>query len=120
MQEGDIAGSKLVKFYRHLKNEINKFYTVSSDGFDYGGKKEAQFFFVAKSRGKIISRGPDANDKRNAALFKKKHRNTFIKGGKIYTEEKIEKDIEKFIKEWMNSNYEKMNDMHINELSIES
>ena len=43
-QEGDVAGSKLVKFYRHLGEEIEKSYKVRNRGFEYQGKKEAEYF----------------------------------------------------------------------------
>ncbi len=119
-QEGDVAGSKLIKFYRHLKEEIDKYYIIYRDGFDYSEQKDAQFFFVVKDRKEIILRGPDTNDKKeNIKRFRQRHKNIFEKKGKLYAKEKTEKNIKEFIKEWMNKNSDKMNDMHITELRIE-
>ncbi len=119
-QKGDVAGSKLIKFYRHLKDEINKSYVIYQDGFDYSEQKDAQFFFVVKDRKEIILRGPDTNDKKeNIKRFRQRHKNIFEKKGKLYAKEKTEKNIKEFIKEWMNKNSDKMNDMHITELRIE-
>ena len=44
-QEGDIAGSKLIKFYRHLTEEVKKFYDIKSKGFEYNEKKRSRLFF---------------------------------------------------------------------------
>ena len=117
-QEGDVAGSKLVKFYRHLSNEIEKLYKVTSKGFDYKGNKEAELFFVAKSKGEIIQAGPNIKDKENAGVFKKHHKTTFVKGNRIYARDKINKKIEQFIKEWKSDNHKKMKEMHITKLEI--
>ncbi|MCX6749750.1 MAG: nucleotidyltransferase domain-containing protein, partial [Candidatus Pacearchaeota archaeon] len=40
-QEGDIAGSKLLKFHRHLKDELSKFFDIKAKGFEYSNKKTA-------------------------------------------------------------------------------
>jgi len=117
-QEGDVAGSKLVKFYRHLGNEVEKSYKVGNRGFDYGGKKEAEYFFAAKKKSEIILQGPNLKDSENAKIFKKHHRNTFIKKGRIYAMEKTEKGIREFIKDWKSKNREKMKAMHITNLEI--
>ncbi len=117
-QEGDIAGSKLIKFYRHLSEEIGKFYKISNKGFNYNRGKKAESFFVVKSKGDIIMNGPDIKDKKNAIKFKKRHKNTFIKKNKIYAREKINKSIRKFIQDWKSKNHEKIREMHISKLDI--
>jgi len=43
-QEGDVAGSKLLKFYRHIGNEIEKYFKIKSRGFEYNGKNRELFF----------------------------------------------------------------------------
>jgi tRNA nucleotidyltransferase (CCA-adding enzyme) len=53
-QEGDIAGSKLLKFYRHLDREISQFFEIKAKGFEYSGdsknflccKKEKRSFNI--------------------------------------------------------------------------
>ena len=117
-QEGDIAGSKLVKFYRHLTEEVNKFYEIKNKGFEYNDKKEADYFFVVKSRKEIILNGPNAKDEKNAALFDDRHKDTFVKKGKIYAREKINDKINDFIDEWKLKNKEKIREMGITELEI--
>ena len=53
-QEGDIAGSKLLKFYNHLTKEIQKQFEIKERGFNYNSKKSARYFFVGKKKKEII------------------------------------------------------------------
>jgi len=117
-QEGDIAGSKLVKFYRHLNEEIKKYYEVKNKYFEYNDKKGAEYFFIVKSRKEIILNGPNAKDEKNVALFENRHKNTFVKKGKIFAREKIEENVVDFIEEWKIKNQEKIREMGITELNV--
>ncbi len=117
-QKGDVAGSKLEKFYRHLKDEINKFYSISNSGFEYNETKIANYFFVVKKREKIILNGPEIKDKKNVMMFKKKHKKSFVKKGRLYAEEKVKKNIKEYIEQWKSKNNRKMKEMHITELKI--
>ena len=117
-QEGDIAGSKLVKFYHHLSEEIKIFYDIKDNDFEYNGEKSAEFFFVVKNKGEILFEGPYAKDKSSVAKFKKRHKKTFNKKGRIYCKEKFKDKIEKFIKDWKSKNCQKMIEMHITSLEM--
>jgi tRNA CCA-adding enzyme len=117
-QEGDIAGSKLVKFYRHLAEEIEKFYNITNKDFEYNEKKEAEYFFVVKSKKEIIVNGPNKNDEKNVMLFNNRHKNTFVKKGKVYAREKITDKVNDFIDEWKLKNQEKIKEMGITDLEV--
>ena len=119
-QEGDIAGSKLVKFYRHLSDEMKLFYEIKNKGFDYDDKKGAEYFFVVKSKKEIIQMGPMTNNKEACAAFRKKHKNIFEKKDRIYSKEKIYFDVEEFIDNWKLKNSEKINEMGITGLEIKN
>ncbi len=116
--EGDVAGSKLIKFYRHLNQEVEKSYNVSNSGFDYRGEREANFFFVARKKSEIIQQGPNTKDRDNVSIFKKHHKNTFIKGKRIYARDKFDKSIRQFIEDWKKTNSVKIREMHIKNLEI--
>jgi len=118
-QPGDIAGSKLLKFYRHLIEELNMFFEVKNKGFNYNKEKTARYFFVTKSKGEIIIEGPDARDKLNVLKFKKKHRNIFTNKKKAYAKEKINFSAKQFIEKWKEKSSEKLNDMYIESLKVE-
>ena len=117
-QEGDIAGTKLLKFYNHLTKEIEKFFEIKNRGFEYDNKKTAQFFFVVKKKKEILIKGPKVNDKENAVKFKNKHKNTFVKKSRIYSKEKISLDIKDFISKWVQNNKKKINEMYITSLEF--
>ncbi len=117
-QEGDVAGSKLIKFYRHLGDEIEKSYKIGQNGFEYNGKKESRSFFVVKNIGEVLISGPKTDDNKNVISFKKKHKNTFSKNGHIYAKEKVNKSAKEFLKNWKLKNKEKIKEMGITDLEI--
>jgi len=117
-QEGDIAGSKLLKFYKHLNEELDKFYIITGKGFEYDGKSSSKFFFSGKAKKELILNGPDAKDKKNVVLFKKKHKKVIVKKGKTYAVEKFDKPFKSFLKEWEAANLEKTIGMHIANIEV--
>ena len=117
-QGGDVAGSKLLKFYRHLKLEAEKFFRIKNSGFEYSGKKSSKFFLVAINKRKAIYVGPRLNDEVNVKKFKKRHKNIFSKSGRIYAEEKIKLNLNQFIKNWKKENLKKLKEMYLNELNV--
>lgn len=112
-QEGDIAGSKLLKFYNHLAKEIEKYFYVEAKGIEYNGKKSARYFFVAKKRKEIIFHGPEIKDEESAKKFKGKHKDTFIKSGRFYAREKINFSLKKFLDNWKRKNKKLVGEMSV-------
>lgn len=116
-QEGAVAGSKLLKFYNHLENTIKKYFEIKEKGFYYYNKEDADCFFAARKKGKIIINGPPGNMK-EAEKFRKKHKNAIVKNGRLYAEEEIKFDLRKFIADWKNSNKKIIRDMYISDIKI--
>jgi tRNA nucleotidyltransferase (CCA-adding enzyme) len=112
-QRGDIAGTKLLKFHKHLNNEISEFFKIKKKGFEYDNKKSAINFFIIKPKKQILIIGPNIKDKKNASSFKKKHKNTYVKKGKIYSEEKVKITLNKFLSNWKNKYKTKIKEMSI-------
>ncbi|MFA5953552.1 MAG: nucleotidyltransferase domain-containing protein [Candidatus Pacearchaeota archaeon] len=117
-QEGDIAGSKLLKFYNHLCLEINRFFEIKEKGFNYNNQKSAKIFLVVKKRNEIILEGPLIKDIKNLNKFKERHKNTFEKKGRIYAQEKFKLDLNQFVDSWKNKNKRKILEMNISEMKI--
>lgn len=117
-QAGDIAGSKLLKFYRHITEEISKFFTIKSQGFNYDKEKTARYFFVAEKKGKIILDGPKLDDRKNLLRFRKKHKNVFTGKGRIYAREEIKLSIKQFIEAWKKKHSIKISEMNIKKLKV--
>jgi tRNA nucleotidyltransferase (CCA-adding enzyme) len=117
-QEGDIAGSKLLKFYKHFSDDVKKYHDVSEKGFEYDEKKGAIFFLVTKKKKEIIIGGPEEKDIKNIAAFKKLHKDIFVKNKRIFAREKINKNIHEFTEIWTIKNAKKMKEMYIINLEI--
>jgi len=117
-QEGDVAGSKLLKFYNHLEKEIEKFFLIKNKGFNYNRQNSARYFFVVKKRAFVLFGGPFKKDKKNSAKFKKEHKKVFEKAKKLYAKEKIPFSAEQFIQKWKIKNKKRIKEMSINGLKV--
>lgn len=117
-QEGDIAGSKLLKFYKHFSDEVKKYHDILEKGFEYDDKKSATFFLVTKKKKEIIIPGPEEKDVKNISAFKKLHKNVFLKDKKFYAKENITKNIQEFSRIWKTKNAKKMREMYLTNFEI--
>lgn len=112
-QEGDIAGTKMKKFAKHLSRELNKMYEVIEMDFDYEGKKESEVYFVVKSKKEIIKFGPPVGMKKHAKKFKKENKNVYEKDWKLYAKVKVKASAKKFLEVFKKDNKDKLKDMNI-------
>lgn len=112
-QEGDIAGSKLLKFYKYLTKEIEKYFKISYKNFRYDDQQKAYLFFVVKGREEIIFVGPGEKDEKNIQEFKKKHKKVYLKGKRYYATEKFDKKFKDFFNLWKMKNIKKLKEMSI-------
>jgi len=88
-QKGDIAGSKLKKFYEFLAFNLLKDFELIFKEFEYNeDENTGKNYFVLKQKKEIIINGPPITSKENLNKFKEKHKNLFIKQGKAYAKEK--------------------------------
>ena len=117
-QAGDIAGSKLLKFYNHLESEVSKYFFIKNKGFNYNGSQSARCFFVVKSRKEIIIKGPHEKRKKHFKAFKRKHKNTFLKNKKLQAKYKIRFKLEEFLQDWQKNNKKKVREMYISQLKV--
>ena len=117
-QTGDVAGSKLLKFYRHMVEEISVFFNIKDKGFNYNKGKSARFYFVLNSKEEIIIDGPKVTDEKNMKKFRLKHSNFFTRGKKIYGREKINFNSRKFINNWKRDNAKKISEMYITKINV--
>ena len=117
-QDGDIAGSKLLKFYNHLGEEIRKFFDIKDKGFNYNGKKSARFYFVVKKKEEILITGPKTNDEENVKAFEKAHKSYYTKKGKVYAKEVVNLSIREFIVKWSKKYKDKIKGMSIVGLEV--
>ena len=99
-QKGDIAGSKLKKFYEFLIHKLNSDFNIQRKEFQYDEDKNVgRFYFNVKTKGKIIISGPPITSVEHVTRFRKKHKNKqcFVKNGVTYCKRNSEKNPKKFI-----------------------
>ena len=116
-QEGDVAGSKLLKFHSHLAEETGKFFEIKEKGFEYQGGKSGRSFFVARKKPFIIVTGPMIAQEKHAGKFKEKYKEISIKNGRLYSKVHIKSNLKEFLQDWKHKNMKKMRDMNITYLS---
>lgn len=116
--EGDIAGSKLLKFYNYIEKEIGKLYVIKNKGFNYNNKQSARYFFVVEKKKEILFPGPFIKDNKNVQNFKKEHKNIFKKGDRLYAKEKVNLSLKEFVNKWKVKNAHIINEMYINDLKF--
>ena len=117
-QKGSIAGSKLKKFYGHLGKELEKYFEIKKRDFEYSNGKDAICFFVTKNKKEILIQGPEIPQKENVKKFKKAHKKTIVKSGRIYAKKKINFDTKEFLEAWSSKNKNKLKDMSIESFRI--
>ena len=115
---GDVAGSKLMKFYNHFSEQIEKSFEIKKKGFNYNNGNAARYFFVVQSRKNLVFVGPSVKQKENVRLFKRKHKNTIVKAGRVIAREKISGGIKKFIADWKKDNKRKIKEMSVKDLKV--
>lgn len=102
-QSGDIAGSKLNKFHRFLKREMEKYFIIKKEHFEYDDGKKGESYFIIESKREIIISGPPINSVENVVKFRKKHKNCYIKEQKVFAKEKG-KNFRDFFREFKERN----------------
>ena len=100
-QEGDIAGTKMKKFFRFLVSELErKQQKVVESEFVYPGEgQRARGYVGVRGKPVIDVRGPSVLDKNAIVEFKKVRKKIFKKGGYTWARESV--DVEDFFKRAM-------------------
>jgi len=126
-QEGDIAGTKLKKFSKFIKDKLRKYFVVKVEEFEYDGEKGAEVYFILKSLKEIDLIGPPvkSDNKRlmksldkHIRAFKREHDKIYEKFGNLYAPFKVDFTGKEFVKGWVKKHKKQMKDMGIIELKI--
>jgi len=116
-QAGDIAGTKLKKFYNFFIKEAEKYLDISS-GFEYNeSRNEGIIYINAVPRKMIEFRGPPITMKEALKAFKRQHKKVVVKKEQAYAYEKNNITLKDFIEELKNKDIEEM-DISAIELSV--
>lgn len=118
-QEGDIAGTKMKKFAKHLIAQIEPQFTVMRDEFDYSLGKTATLYIIAKSKGELERVGPPIRLKEACLKFNKVYPNAKVKSGSLFVKIPIKLSAKDFINNWIKNNQKKIKDMDITEIRVD-
>jgi tRNA nucleotidyltransferase (CCA-adding enzyme) len=84
-QEGDIAGTKMKKFFGFIVSDLNrKGQEVLEEKFVYKNGQNARGYLIVKENKERIFEGPDKIFKEGVKSFKKVHKKSFEKKGKLF------------------------------------
>jgi len=117
-QEGDIAGSKLLKFSKLLSKEISKNFDIIEEEFEYLGGKWAESYYVLKRRNEIISEGPSIHYKPAVENFKRMHPIWYIEDGKIKSARATDMTVKQFLKYFKKRNNKTIRLMGITKVKL--
>lgn len=117
-QAGDIAGTKLKKFFDLILMEIKKEFMLKENYFRYSGGNTGEGYVIAKPKKELVRIGPPLHMKKAVSSFKNKHANTFEKNKHIHASLEIKFNLKEFLDSWKSGNENLMQQMHITEFEI--
>jgi len=98
-QAGDIAGTKIRKFYEYFVKQISGYFLVISSDFVYDELNNiGKLLLVLERKDKIEFRGPKLEMKEQLALFKKEHKKIIMKSGIAWAYEENYSSFSEFLK----------------------
>ena len=117
-QGGDIAGTKLKKFYGFFLREADRYLDISAFDFVYDeDSNKGKIMLVAVPKKQIVFSGPPITMKEPLAKFKKEHRNIKIIKGKAFAYEKSV-SFDKFLSDFMNSMSKFIEEMDVTGIEV--
>ena len=106
----DVVGAKLMKVFEHMKKKLSVFDIAKSD-WDWERGPKAVFYFFTKKKElpkTEIRIGPPTKMKDHVKRFKKLHKKTSVKNGKIVAEVKVKfPKLDNFVKNLLKDEYVK-------------
>jgi tRNA nucleotidyltransferase (CCA-adding enzyme) len=115
-QAGDIAGTKLKKFYGFFLKEVQRFFDIEKSGFFYDENiNKARFLLAAKEKKNIEFSGPPIIMREALAKFKRQHKKIIVKKGQAFAYEKAI-SFDKFLNSFLNSKSKVINEMDVTDI----
>jgi len=118
-QAGDIAGTKLKKFFGFFCSKIERYFEIKERYFEYDEKSNiGKVYLVLNPKKEIIFHGPPVEMEDRLREFKKEHKKVVIKAGKSYAIEKMNLSFDKFLNDFSNKDEKILREMGIINVSI--
>jgi len=120
-QAGDIAGTKLKKFSRYFIRELEKAFDIKVKDFDYNEKENfGLIFLVAKPKKEVLICGPPVKMIKAVKAFKKEHKKTIVKKGKICFVKKLNYNLKDYIKGFVKDRKKILKQMGVSFVGLEN
>lgn len=118
-QEGDIGGTKMKKFFKHLLSELSSYFDIIDKDFYYSGEGHtSSAYLVVRPKKEVVRIGPPIEMKQEVAKFKKANAKTFTKNGFVHTRISFESDVQKFLQKHLRKYKDVMHEMSIESVSF--
>jgi len=118
-QAGDIAGTKLKKFFGFFCSKIERYFEVKEKYFEYDEKSNTgKVYLVLNPKKEIIFHGPPVEMEDRLREFKKEHKKVIITAGKSYAKEKNNLDFEKFLNNFSNKEEKIIREMGVKDIEF--
>lgn len=117
-QEGDIAGSKMLKFSKVLTREVEKYFDIIESEYDYWGEKKANIYYVLKRKAEIVRHGPSIYNKQAVAAFKQKHRIWYEEDGRVKSAKSTDLSLKEFLKLFNRTHKKTLKQMDVKKVRI--
>ena len=114
---GDIAGTKMQKFSRFVEQKIMEKFEILDKVFEYNGEQEARVFFVLKSKGFVLRKGPPVNMKDSVQVFRQMHKHSFVKDNHFWAKIEIKESAKEFLTSLSHDN-KQLEEMSIKEMIV--
>ena len=117
-QAGDIAGTKLKKFYKFFVVEVAKYFNLISSEFVYNEEENIGMILLSlKNKKELIISGPPIKMVEPLRRFKLEHKKIIIKKGRAFTFAKAPK-FDEFFNNFLNEKSKIIEDMDISDIRI--
>ena len=104
----DVVGSQLVKAFEFIQKKL-RWFGVQTSGWDWDKGKKVVFYFLTEKDTQPsfeLRAGPPLQLKEYAADFRKRHKDTFEKDGRVWAKIKVEHTkLEEFVKHLVKDKY---------------
>ncbi|MGV8151536.1 MAG: SMODS domain-containing nucleotidyltransferase [Candidatus Nanoarchaeia archaeon] len=118
-QKGDIAGSKIKKFFGFFVYSLKREFDIKLAEFEYNEKENiGYYYFILENKKPEIIIGPEVTDIENLLRFKKMHKDAFIKENRAYAKLNHNMNFKEFF-EKIKNNKKILLQMSIQEINLD-
>jgi len=118
-QEGDIAGTKMKKFYKMLLGVIKENFEIMAENFVYESGQKAEAYLITKKLNEKVRQGPPVKMTESALSFRKANKKVFEKDGRLFAVENLDFSFADFINDYKKKYAKKIREMDVSLLEIQ-